>query len=277
MWYEKNKKWLLLVAVFLVCFAVLFTLRKLGMPLSVRLFLFPAIIQLSALVYFFLAAPEKPVKFALMISLPLVVLVTGLAIFNHTFIWKDIGSDGTRTVPLAREIRIERTDFSLDPPADWRRLRPGGEARLMGGYFIRCDEIVRDPATGEVMELRCSYDPESLGAPAKGDRKKTTAIQWVSAAHAVPAEVRLYERLFTVADPENVEEGRTFREYLNPASVEVLRGSLVEPALASAAPGDRYQFVRHGYFIADEADSKPGALVFNRIVGLKDRYRPGGP
>ena len=149
MWYEKNKKWLLLVAVFLVCFAVLFTLRKLGMPLSVRLFLFPAIIQLSALVYFFLAAPEKPVKFALMISLPLVVLVTGLAIFNHTFIWKDIGSDGTRAVPLAREIRIERTDFSLDPPADWRRLRPGGEARLMGGYFIRCDEIVRDPFLAE--------------------------------------------------------------------------------------------------------------------------------
>ena len=187
---------------------------------------------------------------------------------------KDIGKEGTRTVPLAREIRIERTDFSADPPADWRRLRPGGEARLMGGYFIRCDEVVRDPATGEVAELRCSYDPESLGAPAKGERKKTTAIQWVSARHAVPAEVRVYDRLFTVADPENVEEGRTFKEFLNPASVEVLRGCLVEPALASAAPGDRFQFVRHGYFIADESDSKPGAPVFNRIVGLKDKYRP---
>ena len=190
---------------------------------------------------------------------------------------KDIGKEGTRTVPLAREIRIERTDFSLDPPADWRRLRPGGEARLMGGYFIRCDEVVRDPATGEVAELRCSYDPESLGAPAKGDRKKTTAIQWVSARHAVPAEVRVYDRLFTVADPENVEEGRTFKEFLNPDSVEVLRGCLVEPVLASAAPGDRFQFVRHGYFIADEADSKPGAPVFNRIVGLKDKYRPSLP
>jgi glutaminyl-tRNA synthetase len=190
---------------------------------------------------------------------------------------KDAGKEGTRTVPLSREIRIERTDFSEDPPADWRRLRPGGEARLMGGYFLRCDEVVRDSATGDVTELRCSYDPESLGAPAKGDRKKTTAIQWVSAAHAVPAEVRLYERLFTAADPEDVEEGRTFKEHLNPSSVEVLRGSLVEPALASAAPGDRFQFVRNGYFIADEADSKPGALVFNRIVGLKDRYRPGGP
>ena len=143
----------------------------------------------------------------------------------------------------------------------------------MGGYFIRCDEVVRDPATGEAAELRCSYDPESLGAQAKGERKKTTAIQWMSAAHAVPAEVRLYDRLFTVPDPEDVEEGRTFREFLNPASVEVLRGCLVEPALASAAPGDRFQFVRTGYFIADEIDSKPGAPVFNRIVGLKDKYR----
>ncbi len=190
---------------------------------------------------------------------------------------KDAGKEGSRAVPLSREIFIERTDFSVDPPADWRRLRPGGEARLMGGYFLRCDEVVRDPATGEVAELRCSYDPESLGAPAKGDRKKTTAIQWVSAMHAVPAEVRLYDRLFTVADPEDVEEGRTFKEFLNPASVEVLRGCLVEPALASAAPGDRFQFVRTGYFIADEADSRPGALVFNRIVGLKDKYRPSPP
>src|SRR3990172_5771532 len=120
---------------------------------------------------------------------------------------RDIGREGTREVPLSREIRIDRTDFSTDPPADWRRLRPGGEARLMGGYFIRCDGVVRDPATGEVSELRCSYDPESLGAPAKGERKMTTAIQWVSASHAIPAEVRLYDRLFTVADPENMEEG----------------------------------------------------------------------
>ena len=187
---------------------------------------------------------------------------------------KDAGNEGTRAVPLAREIRIDRGDFSADPPADWRRLRPGGEARLMGGYFIRCDEVVPDPATGEAAELRCSYDPESLGAPAKGERKKTTAIQWVSASHAVPAEVRLYDRLFTVPAPEDVEEGRTFKEFLNPASVEVLQGCLVEPALASAAPGDRFQFVRTGYFIADEIDSKPGAPVFNRIVGLKDKYRP---
>ncbi len=190
---------------------------------------------------------------------------------------KDSGKEGMRSVPMAREILIERTDFSADPPADWRRLRPGGETRLMGGYFIRCDEVVRDAATGDVAELRCSYDPESLGAPAKGERKKTTAIQWVSAAHAVPVEVRLYDRLFTVADPESVEEGKRFKEFLNPASVEMLRGSLVEPALASAAPGDRFQFVRNGYFIADDDDSKPGTPVFNRIVGLKDKYRPRQP
>src|SRR5512143_2538448 len=187
---------------------------------------------------------------------------------------RDTGREGTREVPLTGEIRIDRTDFSMDPPADWRRLRPGGEARLMGGYFIRCEEVVRDPATDEPVELRCTYDPGSRGAPARGERKKTTAIQWVSASHAVPAEIRLYDRLFTVPDPESEEEGRTFRDFLNPASVEVLRGSLVEPSLASAAPGDRFQFVRHGYFIADEADSKPGAPVFNRTVGLKDKYRP---
>jgi len=187
---------------------------------------------------------------------------------------KDAGKEGTRSVPLSRDLFIDRADFSEDPPADWRRLRPGGETRLMGGYFIRCDEVVRDPATGNVAELRCSYDPESLGVPSKGPRKKTAAVQWVSASHAVPAEVRLYERLFTAPDPENVEEGKTFKEFLNPASIEVLKGCLVEPALASAAPGDRFQFVRNGYFIADEVDSKPGALVFNRIVALKDKYRP---
>ncbi len=189
---------------------------------------------------------------------------------------RDIGKEGSRKVPLTREIRIERTDFSVDPPADWRRMRPGGEARLMGAYFIRCDEVLSDPSTGKVTELRCSYDPESLGAPAKGERKKTTAIQWVSASHAIPAEVRLYDRLFTVADPENVEEGRTFKEFLNPASMDVSRESLVEPALAEPPPGDRFQFVRHGYFIVDEVDSRPGAPVFNRVVGLKDKYRPAG-
>jgi glutaminyl-tRNA synthetase len=186
---------------------------------------------------------------------------------------RDIAREGSRRVPLTREVYIERTDFLEDPPADWIRLRPGGEARLRNAYFIRCEEAIRDPATGEVAELVCVYDPDSLGAAAKGARRKTTAIQWVSAAHAVSAEVRLYGRLFTVPDPEAVGEGGSFRDFLNPESARVLRGCLLEPGLAAASAGERFQFLRHGYFIADEVDSRPGAPVFNRIVELRDRYR----
>jgi len=186
---------------------------------------------------------------------------------------RDIDREGSRKVPLTREIFIERTDFLEDPPHDWFRFKPGGEVRLRNGYFIRCETVEKDPSTGEVTGLRCSLDPGSLGAPSKGSRKKTTAIQWVSAAHAVPAEVRLFERLFTEADPESGGEDRTFLEFLNPASVEVLRDCLLEPSLRDSRAGDRFQFLRHGYFVADEVDSKPGTPVFNRIVDLKDRYR----
>jgi len=186
---------------------------------------------------------------------------------------RDIDREGSRKVPLSREISIERTDFMENPPADWIRLRLGGEVRLRSGYFIRCEDVEKDPSSGEVVGLRCSYDPESLGKPAKGARKKTTAIQWVSNAHGIAAEVRLFDRLFTVADPEGVEEGKTFRDFLNPDSAEVLGGCLLEPGLAQARPGDRFQFVRHGFFVADEVDSRTGALVFNRIVALRDRYR----
>ena len=188
---------------------------------------------------------------------------------------RDIGKAGSRRLPLSRDLFVERTDFHENPPADWRRLSPGGEVRLNSAYFIRCDEVVRDPVTGETVELRCAYDPDSLGQAGGGKRKRSTAIQWVSAAHAVPAGVRLYDRLFTVPDPEGVEEGRTFKEFLNPASVDALRGCLVEPGLAGAAPGDRFQFVRHGYFVVDESDSKEGALVFNRIIELRDTYKAG--
>ena len=185
----------------------------------------------------------------------------------------DIPKEGSRRLPLTREVYIERTDFRENPPSGWIRLRPGGEARLMGSYFIRCEEIVRDPDSGEITGLRCAYDPESLGKPASGARKKTTAIQWVSAAHAAPAEVRLYDRLFTVANPEEAEEGKTFKDFLNPQSVEILRGCLFEPGLSDAPAGERFQFVRHGYFIADPVDSKPGAPVFHRIIELRDSYK----
>jgi glutaminyl-tRNA synthetase len=190
---------------------------------------------------------------------------------------RDIDKEGSRQVPLSREIFIERTDFLEDPPADWIRLRPGGEVRLRNAYFIRCEEVERDPVSGEVTGLLCTYDPESLGKPSKGPRKKTTAIQWVSAAHKVPVEVRLYNRLFTVADPENAGDGKTFKDCLNPRSMEILQGCPVEPSLARAVPGERFQFLRHGYFVADEVDSKPGAPVFNGIVDLKDRYRAAAP
>ncbi|NNG46732.1 MAG: glutamine--tRNA ligase/YqeY domain fusion protein, partial [Deltaproteobacteria bacterium] len=190
---------------------------------------------------------------------------------------RDIDREGSREVPLSREVYIERTDFLEDPPDDWIRLRPGGEVRLRNAYFLRCEEVDRDPDSGEVTGLSCSYDPESLGAPSKGARKKTTAIQWVSAEHALPVDVRLYDRLFTVADPENAGDGKTFRDCLNPRSLEIVRSCLVEPSLAKASPGEPYQFLRNGYFVADEVDSRPGAPVFNRIVDLKDRYRAGAP
>jgi glutaminyl-tRNA synthetase len=185
---------------------------------------------------------------------------------------RDIDKEGLRQVPLAREVYIEQTDFSEQPPEGWTRLRPGGEVRLRNAYFIRCDEVVKDPATGAVVELRCTYDPDSLGKTVGKERKQSTAIQWVSAEHAVPAEVRLYDRLLTIADPDDVEAGESFLDYLNPRSLEVLTGSLVEPGLAQTAAGERFQFVRHGYFIADAEDSQPGALVFNRIVELPDSF-----
>ncbi|MBE0604014.1 MAG: glutamine--tRNA ligase/YqeY domain fusion protein, partial [Deltaproteobacteria bacterium] len=187
----------------------------------------------------------------------------------------DVPREGSRSLPLSRELFIERSDFSEEPPADWMRLRPGGEVRLRNACLIRCDEVVKDPASGEPIELRCSHVSEEKGGASGGKRRRGAAIQWVSAAHAVKAEVRLYDRLFTVPDPEGGEEGSTFKDYLNPDSVEILGGCLLEPGLADARPGDRFQFVRHGYFIADAVDSKAGAPVFNRIIELRDTYREG--
>ncbi len=184
---------------------------------------------------------------------------------------RDIDKSGSRQVPLARELYIERSDFSQNPPEGWTRLAPGSEVRLRHAYFIRCDEVVTDPSTGEAVELRCSYDPDSLGKPSTAERRRSTAIQWVAAKHAVPVEVRLYDRLFTVANPDEVEEGKTFKDYLNPKSIDVIDTALVEPSLAQAEVGSRYQFVRHGYFIVD-SDSTAQKLVFNRIVDLPDAF-----
>jgi glutaminyl-tRNA synthetase len=157
-----------------------------------------------------------------------------------------------------------------DPPKKFYRLSPGREVRLRSAYFITCTEVVKDER-GEIVELRCTYDPATRGGDAKDGRKVKATMHWVSAAHAVPAEVRLYDRLFSVEDPENVADGKTFLDYLNPGSLEVLRDVRAEPSLASAAPGTRVQFERLGYFCVD-TDSRPGALVFNRTVGLRDSW-----
>jgi len=180
-------------------------------------------------------------------------------------------STGTRKILFGREIFIEKDDFREDPPKKFFRLSPGREVRLRYGYFITCLEAVKDPGTGEVTELRCTYDPKTRGGYSPDGRTVKGTIHWVSAAHAVPAEVRLYDKLFTVPDLNDVPEGGDFKDFLNPASLEVLSGCRVEPGLAGAKAGDRYQFERQGYFCVDP-DSTPGKPVFNRAVTLRDTW-----
>jgi glutaminyl-tRNA synthetase len=177
---------------------------------------------------------------------------------------------GTRRVPFSRELYIEREDFMEDPPKKFFRLAPGREVRLRSAYFIRCTDVVKD-AGGEIIELRCSYDPATRGGDSPDGRKVKATLHWVSAAHAIGVEVRLYDRLFSVEDPERARDGRTLLDNLNPDSLEVLERCRAEPALASAASGDRYQFERLGYFCVDPS-SRPGALVFNRTVSLRDSW-----
>jgi glutaminyl-tRNA synthetase len=177
------------------------------------------------------------------------------------------GRGGSRKVPFGRELLVERDDFALEPPRDWRRLAPGREVRLAGAYVVRCDEVVRD-AAGEVVELRCSHDPGSLG-DAGASRRAAGTIHWVHASRSAPAEIRLYDRLFRVEQPD--AEG-DFLSALNPDSLVVAAGARVEPALAAAAPGTRWQFLRQGYFFVDPVDSRPGAPVFNRTITLKDTW-----
>jgi glutaminyl-tRNA synthetase len=177
---------------------------------------------------------------------------------------------GTRRVPFARVLYVEKDDFREDPPAKFFRLAPGREVRLRYAYFIRCERVVKD-AAGQVVELRCTYDPATRGGDAPDGRKVKATLHWVSAAHAVPAEVRLYDRLFTVENPNVDVEGTPFTALINPTSLEVLPDCQLEPSLAALTPGARVQFERHGYFAVDD-DSRPGALVFNRTVSLKDSW-----
>jgi glutaminyl-tRNA synthetase len=186
-------------------------------------------------------------------------------------------SAGTRKVPFCRELYIEQEDFREDPPKQFFRLAPGREVRLRWAYFLTCKSVVKD-AAGNVTELRCTYDPATRGGDAPDGRKVKATMHWVSARHALPAEVRLYDHLFAKEDPNDVPEGGDWRSNLSPNSLEIISGARVEPSLASAKAGqdkhgtlkpDRCQFERVGYFCVDP-DSKPDKLVFNRIVTLKD-------
>jgi glutaminyl-tRNA synthetase len=184
----------------------------------------------------------------------------------------DVPLEGSRTVPFSREIYIEADDFMEDPPKGFFRLAPGREVRLRYAFFIRCEEVVKDPSTGEIVELHCTYDPETRGGDAPDGRKVKGTIHWVSAAHGVPVEARLYDRLFTIPDPDDVPEGQDFISVLNPESRVVLKDAVVEPSVLNDPAGTRYQFERVGYFMADPEDSRPGSPVFNRIVTLRDTW-----
>ncbi len=179
-------------------------------------------------------------------------------------------SMGTRKVPFSRVVYIERDDFREDPPKKFYRLAPGREVRLMHAYLITCTDVIKDE-NGEIVELHCTYDPETRGGSAPDGRKVKGTLHWVSAAHALDAEVRLYDRLFLKPDPDDAPEGQDFLANLNPNSLEVLTGCKVEPFLASAQPGDRFQFLRHGYFCKDP-DSTDEMPVFNRAVALRDSW-----
>jgi glutaminyl-tRNA synthetase len=178
---------------------------------------------------------------------------------------------GTRQVPFSRELYIEQDDFREVPPKGYFRLSPGKEVRLRYGYLVTCTDVVKDPATGEVIEVHCTCDPATKGGTTPDGRKVKSTIHWVSAAHAVSAEVRLYDTLFTVENPGQAPEGGQFTDNLNPKSLELVADAKLEPALGKASPGSRYQFERLGYFCADKT-STPDNLVFNRTVGLRDTW-----
>jgi len=177
---------------------------------------------------------------------------------------------GTRDIPFSRELYIEQEDFMEDPPKKFFRLKPGGEVRLKSAYIIQCQEVIKNDQ-GQVVELHCTYDPDSKSGGLNAGRRVKGTLHWVSAQHALPAEVRLYDQLFLKENPDEEEEGADFISFINPNSLEVLTEALVEPSLASAPVESSYQFLRQGYFVVDK-DSSGGKLVFNRIVGLRDSW-----
>jgi glutaminyl-tRNA synthetase len=179
---------------------------------------------------------------------------------------------GTRKVPFSREIFIEQEDFSENPPKGYFRLAPDKEVRLKHAYYIRCERVVKDEQTGQVIELHCTYDPASRGGWTSDGRKVKGTLHWVSAAHALSAEVRIYDHLFRTENPDDVAEGSDYKDNLNPDSLVKPTTCLVEPSLATAKAGQGFQFLRQGYFCVDP-DSSEDKLVFNRIVSLKDSWK----
>ena len=179
-------------------------------------------------------------------------------------------SAGSRKISFGKELFIEAEDFSENPPKGWFRLSPGQEVRLKHAYYITCNEVVKDEA-GKITEIRCSYDPASRGGWTEDGRKVKGTLHWVSARHCIPVELRLYDRLFTQADMSELEPGKTYKDYLNPASLEINKRCLAESSLANTTPGERFQFLRIGYFCTDY-DSKPDSPIFNRITSLRDSW-----
>ncbi len=178
---------------------------------------------------------------------------------------------GTHKAPFAQEIYIEQEDFMEDPPKKFHRLSPGKEVRLKGAYIIKCEEVIKD-STGKVVELRCTYDPETKSGEDNSGKKVKGVIHWVSVQHGLPATVRLYDNLFLNENPDDADEGQDFTDNINPESLLVLKDCIVEPALADCDPESRFQFMRKGYFFLDPKDSSKNNLVFNRIVGLRDSW-----
>ena len=179
---------------------------------------------------------------------------------------------GSRNLPFSRVLYIEADDFMEEPPKKFYRLAPGREVRLRYAFYIKCERVVKDEKTGEILELHCTYDPETRGGGAPDGRKVKATLHWVSANHAIGAEVRLYDHLFTRPDPDGTKDGTDFKAFINPDSLKILTDCRLEPGLVSAAPGSRYQFERLGYFCVDTVDSSDTALIFNRTVTLKDEW-----
>jgi glutaminyl-tRNA synthetase len=179
---------------------------------------------------------------------------------------------GTRKVPFSRVLYIERDDFLEDPPKKFFRLAPGREVRLRYAYFIKCVDVIKDDKSGEVTELHCTYDPATRGGGAPDGRKVKATLHWVSAGHALPAEVRLYDHLLAKSDGNDGDDRTDLEAKLAPDSLKTLSSCRVEPSLANASAGDRYQFERQGYFCVDRRDSSEGQLVFNRTVMLRDTW-----